>query len=159
MGEWSSQRPLPIACRELFPVVVASHLWGHRWAAKCVEFCSDNMVVVGVLCLGTSRGPGMVVLLHSLSLIAAHHSFAFTASHGAGGGSCMAGALSHLGFQHFHHLAPHAAPSATPVPPWLLAQLPVIWWAGAISAWLMAWVPPLIRCVAPLNTSSNLGIL
>ena len=54
MGEWSSlQKPLLIAYKELFPVVVASHLWGHRWAAKCMEFCSDNIAVVSVLRLGT----------------------------------------------------------------------------------------------------------
>ena len=65
-------------------MVVASHLWGHCWAAKHVEFCSDNMVVVSVLHSGTLKDPNMIVLLRSLSLSAAHHSFAFTASHRAG---------------------------------------------------------------------------
>ena len=85
VGEWLSlQKPLPIVYKELFPVVVASHLWGHCWAAKRVEFCSDNMAVVSVLRSGTSKNPIMMVILRSLSLSAARHSFAFTASHRAG---------------------------------------------------------------------------
>ena len=80
VGEWSSlQKPLLIADKELFPVVVASHLWGHHWAGKRVEFCSDDMAVVSILCSGTSKDPSIMVLLRSLSLSAAHHSFAFTA--------------------------------------------------------------------------------
>ena len=76
--------------------------------------------------LGTSKDPNMMVLLCSLSLSAARHSFAFTASHRAGRDNCIADALSRFDFQHFHHLAPHAAPAATPIPPLLLVQLPVI---------------------------------
>ena len=56
VGEWSSsQKPLSIAYKELFPVVVAFHLWGHCWAAKRVEFRSDNMAVVSVLRSGTLK--------------------------------------------------------------------------------------------------------
>ena len=132
VGEWfSTQQPLLVAYKELFPVVVASHLWGHHWAMKHVEFCFDNMVVVSVLCSGTSKDPNMIVLL--CYLIAAPHSFAFTASHRTGRDNSVAEALSHFDFQHFHHLAPHVAPMATPIPPSLLAQLPVIWWTKAIS--------------------------
>ena len=125
VGEWSSlQKPLAIAYKELFPVVVASHSWGHRWAAKHVEFCSDNMAAVSILCSGTSKDPNMMVFLRFLSLSAARHSFALTASHRAG--RCIADALSHFDFHPFHHLAPHAALTAAPIPASLLAQLPVI---------------------------------
>ena len=107
-------------------MVVASHLWGHCWAAKRMEFCSDNMAVVSVLRSGTSKDPNMMVLLRYLSLSAARHSFAFTASHRAGRDNCIDDALSRFDFQRFHYLAPHAAPASTPIPPSLLAQLPVI---------------------------------
>ena len=66
----------------------------------------------------------MMVLLRSLSLSAACRSL--TASHRAGRDNCIADALSRFDFQRFHHLAPHAAPAATPIPPSLLAQLLVI---------------------------------
>ena len=90
---------------------------------------SDNMAVVSVLHLGTLKEPNIMVLLHSLSLSAARHSFAFTASHRAGRDNCIADALSCFDFQ----LTPHAAPAAIPIPPSLLAQLPIIWRTNAIS--------------------------
>ena len=91
-----------------------------------VEFHSDNIAVVSVLRSGTSRDPNMMVLLRHLSLMAARHSFAFTASHRAGRDNSIADALSRFDFQRFLHLAPHVAPGATPIPPSLLAQLPVV---------------------------------
>ena len=124
VGKWSTaQQPLSIAYKELFPVVVAASLWGHRWATKRVEFCSDNMAVVSVLSSGTSKDPNMMVLLRYLSLVAACNSFAFTASYTPGRDNSIDDASSRFDFQCFHHLAPHAAPMATPIPPPLLAQL------------------------------------
>ena len=84
------------------------------------------MAVVSVLCSGTSKDPNMMVLLHYLSLCAACHSFAFIASDRAGRDNYIADALCRFDFQRFHHHTPHAAPVATPAPPSLLAQLPVI---------------------------------
>ena len=106
-------------------MVAASHLWGHCWAAKRVEFCSNNTGVVSVLRLGTSKDPNMMILPHSLSLSAARHSFAFTAPHRAGRDNCIADALSCFDSRRFHRLAPHAALAATPIPTSLLAQLPI----------------------------------
>ena len=129
VGNWSTaQQPLSIPNKELFPVVVAASLWGHRWATKLVEFCSDNMAVVSVLSSGTSKDPNMMVLLRNLSLVAARYSFAFTACYTPGRDNSIADALSRFDFQRLHHLAPHAAPTcmATPIPPSLLAQLLVI---------------------------------
>lgn len=126
-GGWSpAQEPLSIAYKELFPVVIAASLWGHRWATKRVEFWSDNTAVVDVLRSGTSRDPNLMVLLRHLSFTAARYSFAFSGSHRAGKSNSIADALSRFEFQRFHLLAPHAAPSAIPVPPSLLAQLPVV---------------------------------
>ena len=126
VGKWSTaQQPLSIAYKELFPVVVAAALWGHRWATKRVEFCSDNMAVVSVLRSGTSKDPNMMVLLRYLSLVAARNSFGFTASYTPGRDNSIADALSRFDFQRFHRLAPHASHMATPIPPSLLAHLPV----------------------------------
>lgn len=68
-----------------------------------------------------------MVLLRHLSLVAAHHSFTFAASHRVGCDNCVADTLSHLGFQHFCNLATYAAPEAAPVPSTLLDQLPIFW--------------------------------
>ena len=116
MGRWSPlQLPLSIAYKELFPMVLAASLWGHQWSAKRVEFRSDNTAVVEVLQSGTSRNSNLMVLLHHLSLLAARHSFAFTAD-----------AISRFEFQRFRQIAPYASPTATSVPPWVLDQLPVV---------------------------------
>ena len=63
----------------------------------------------------------MMVLLCYLSLVAARNFFAFTASYTPGRDNSIADALSC--FECSHHLAPHAAPMATPIPPSLLVQL------------------------------------
>ena len=72
VGEWSSsQHPPSMACRGLFPVVIAASLWGHRWATKRVEFRLHNMAVVSVLSSGTSKDPNMM-RFHCLAPPAAH---------------------------------------------------------------------------------------
>ena len=91
-----------------------------------MEFCSDNTAVVEVLRSGTSRDLNMMVLLRHLSMLAARHSFAFTARHVAGSSNVVADALSRFDFQRFRQLVPQALPTAIPVPPSLLAQLPVV---------------------------------
>ena len=63
--------------------------------------------------------------LPSGSLLAAHYSFAFAASHTASRDNFIADALSHFDFQGFHCLATHTAPVATSVLQSLLAQLPM----------------------------------
>ena len=69
VGKWStSQQPPSTAFNELFPVVVAALLWGHRWASKRVEFRSDNMMVVSVLSSGTSKDPNMILLRYLYTL-------------------------------------------------------------------------------------------
>ena len=127
VGKWSPlQLPLSIAYKELFPIVLAASLWGHQWSAKRVEFCSDNTAVVEVLRSGTSRDSNLMVLLRHLSLLAARHSFVFTARHIPGKSNAIADAISRFEFQRFHQLAPYASPTATSVPPWVLDQLPVV---------------------------------
>ena len=127
VGRWSPlQLPLSIAYKELFQIVLAASLWGHQWSAKRVEFCSDNTAVVEVLRSGTSRDSNLMVLLRHLSLLAARHSFVFTARHIPGKSNAIADAISRFEFQRFHQLAPYASPTATSVPPWVLDQLPVV---------------------------------
>ena len=72
VGKWSSsQHPPSIAYKELFPVVMAASLWGHRWATERVEFRPDNMAVFSVLSSGTSKDPNMM-RFHRLAPHAAH---------------------------------------------------------------------------------------
>ena len=127
-GSWGDglRYSLSIADKELFPIVLAASLWGHQWSAKRVEFRSDNTAVVEVLRSGTSRNSNLMVLLRHLALLAAQHSFAFTARHVPGKSNAIADAISCFEFQRFRQLAPYASPTATSVPPWVLDQLPVV---------------------------------
>ena len=52
-----------MAYKELFPIVVAAHLWGSQWSTWRVEFLCDNESVVAVLSSGTSRDADLMVLL------------------------------------------------------------------------------------------------
>ena len=74
----------------------------------------------------TSRDSNLKVLLRHLSLLAARHSFAFTARHVSGKSNATVYTIPRFEFQWFHQLAPHASPTAMPVPPLDLAQLPVV---------------------------------
>ena len=105
---------------------MAASLWGHQWSAKWVKFCSDNTAVVEMLWSSTLRDSNLKVLLRHLSLLAARHSFAFTARHVSGKSNAIVDTSSRFEFQWFHQLAPYAAPTATPVPPLVLAQLPIV---------------------------------
>ena len=123
MGKWSPlQLPLSIAYKELFPIVLAASLWDHQWSANQVEFRSDNMAVVEVSRSGTSGDANLMVLLSHLSLLTARHSFAFIAHHIPGKSNAIVDAISRFEFQQFRQLAPNASP----VPPWVLDQLPVV---------------------------------
>jgi hypothetical protein len=123
-GSWSdTQIHLSIAYKELFPIVIAASLWGHLWVSRRVEFRSDNTSVVEVLRAGTSRDQHMMVLLRYLLLMAARHSFTFTASHVPGKLNPIADSLSRFQFQRFRQLAPQADPVATAIPQALLNDL------------------------------------
>ena len=111
-------RILSVMERVQFSVVSSlGSQWGHQWSAKRVAFCSDNTAVVEVLRSGTSRDSNLMVLLRHLSLLAARHSFVFTARHVPGKSNAIADAISRFEFQRFHQLATYGSPTATPVPP------------------------------------------
>lgn len=55
-GSWSPlQAQQSIAYKELFPVVVAAHIWGDMWCRRHVLFHSDNDAVVHILNSRTSK--------------------------------------------------------------------------------------------------------
>ena len=126
-GSWTeSQHSLSIAYKELFPIVVAAHVWGSQWVARQIEFLNDNESVVAVLKSSTSKDRNLMVLLHYLTRLAVYHSFSFTASSVQGKDHPVADAISCFQFQRFRQLAPLADVEPTAVPPTLLAALPVV---------------------------------
>ena len=71
-GAWvPSQADQSIAYKELFPVVVASHVWGPQWYRRHVLFRCDNEAVVHILLARSSRVPCIMGLLRHLLSAAA----------------------------------------------------------------------------------------
>jgi len=79
-GQWSPlQLLLSIAYKELFPVVLAAHVWGPHWSCRCILFHVNNEAVVHILNSWTSKDPNIMHLLRSLLKVAAYLSFTFAA--------------------------------------------------------------------------------
>ena len=120
--EWFSSAWVPsqadqsIAYKELFPVVVASYVWGSQWFRRHVLFRSDNEAVVRILLSRTSKVPCIMRLLRLLLSAAARFNFTFTSQHIPGIHNNIADALSRFRWQDFRHLAPWAQPYPVPVP-------------------------------------------
>ncbi len=133
-GSWApSQQQQSIAYKELFPVVIAAHVWGHQWCCKHVLFRSDNEAVVHMLNSRTSKISGLMQLLRSLLLAAARHCFSFAAQHVPGVTNQIDDALSRFPWQEFRQLAPRAHPHPTPIPPDLLTDLTSPLWSNSAS--------------------------
>ena len=123
-GTWAvSQKSQSIAYKELFPVVIAGHVWGPQWCKRHVLFRSDNDAVVHMLNSRTSKIPCLMRLLRNLLFSAACHIFSFSAEHVPGVNNQLADALSRFHWQEFRQLAPDAQPFPTLIPPQLLAEL------------------------------------
>ena len=105
-----SQACLSIAYKELFPVVIAAHLWAHKWSKQRVGFHLDNASIVHVLNSRTSKDSPIMQLLRSLLLVAARFNFTFEAKPLPGCENRIADALSRFNWQVFRQLAPDASP-------------------------------------------------
>ena len=61
---WNVEEPgLDITVKELFPVVMAGAIWGHRWNGYHITNHCDNQAVVAVLNSRTSREKHLMHLL------------------------------------------------------------------------------------------------
>jgi hypothetical protein len=109
--------------KELFPIVLACHVWGTCWARKRVEFQCDNTAVVSVIMSGTSKDEQLMHLLRALYLVSTRYNFKVTAKHVPGKTNRLADALSRFQMTEFFELAPQAAPKPVMVPAELLVRL------------------------------------
>ena len=123
-GSWvSCQTSHSIAYKELFPVVIAAHVWGPHFARHHVLFRTNNEAVVYILNSRTSRIPVLMCLLHHLLTSAARFNFSFASQHVPGVHNCIADALSHFHWQKFWRLAPQAQLLPVSILPQLLEEL------------------------------------
>lgn len=120
-GLWDpTQLSASIAVKDFYPIVLAAHVWGHRWLGLRIEFPCDNRGVSEVISKRFCSNPALGSLLHSLFLAAARHSFSVSACHVPGRLISIADALSRSHFQTFRSLKPLASPVPTHLPPRLL---------------------------------------
>ena len=123
-GSWPASVPASnITALELFPIVVAAHVWGCQWARLQVEFLCDNHAVVAIINSGSSRDPLSMHLMRRLVLVACRFHCSISARHVPGHDNAAADSLSRSHFQAFRRLHPTADPHPTPVPPALVSAL------------------------------------
>ena len=123
-GRWlACQNDPSIAYKELFPVVIAADLFGHRWCKKHALFRSENEAVVAILNSRTSKVPAIMHLLRHLLFSAASFQFSFSSAHIPGIENSIADGLSRFHWQEFRLLAPDAMVYPTRTPECLLQNL------------------------------------
>ncbi|XP_049902504.1 uncharacterized protein LOC126391655 [Epinephelus moara] len=105
------------ALYELYPVIIATLIWGHEWSKKCITIHSDNTAVVDIINKGRSHSPAIMPFTRRLTLISAQHQFNLRASHIPGHHNAIADSLSRFSFQKFRCLAPDSDVHPTPIPP------------------------------------------
>jgi hypothetical protein len=117
-----SDASLSMAFLELYPIVVASILWGSTWSGKRIVFNCDNQATVHIITKGRSKEPIIMKLMRRLTMCALRNNFAIYSVYVPGVHNSIADSLSRLQMDRFRELAPDAARMGTPCPP-LLAVL------------------------------------
>ena len=121
---WEAQDiQLPIAVKELFPVVVATGLWGQFWSG-CLVLChSDNSAVVAQVNSLHARHPTAAFLLQCLALFQALYDCRIRAVHVPGHSNGCADLLSRGGTPSSQSSYPGFSTYPSQVPPPLLRLL------------------------------------
>ena len=138
---------------------MAAYLWGPLRASKQVNILSDNCSVVEILRTGTLRAPTIMSLGRYLFLLAARHSFSFTASPVRGKSNPITDSLSHFQLQRFRQLASHADSIPTQIPQQLLSDLEIRSEINASYTWLRVLPLLLGKFVLLPNAASWISVL
>ena len=112
-----------ITFKELFPIVLALHLWGHHFSNKKVIFHCDNQAVVCIINKQSTRSPRSMHLVRCMVSVCLLRNIVFKAVHIPGLENNIADALSRLQFDRFKKLAPMADLAPTQIHATLFQQL------------------------------------
>ena len=116
-GLWpATWKTYNIALLELFPIVLAIHIWGSLMTDKRVIFFSDNAAVVEIINNQTSKHQGIMVLLRDLVLSCLRHNIFFRARHIPGLANARADYISRSQVAKFKELSPDADELPATVP-------------------------------------------
>lgn len=116
---------LHITYKELFPIVVATAIWGQCWVDKVLLCQCDNEAVVSCLNTGTCRDKSVMSLLRVLYFITAKYNILLSAVHLAGKCNSIADALSRNNLRMFFDACPQANCSPDSIPEMLINLLVV----------------------------------
>ena len=113
---WSSRsHHLPIAVKELLPIIVAAATWGPLWEGQCIQCRCDNLAVVHDIHSRSSRHGHMMHLLRCLFFFEAFYKFSLTCVHIPGKSNELADDLSRDRFHSFYSKVPGVSTDPTPV--------------------------------------------
>ena len=118
-NHWKSYN---IALLELFPIVIAVHIWGPIMADKRIIVFSDNAAVVDIINNQTSKHQSIMVLLRDLVLSCLTHDIIFQARHIPGLINSSADYISRSQVTKFEELSPEADQFPNPIPENLLPK-------------------------------------
>lgn len=122
-GAWpQAWQSINIATLELFPIVVALHIWGPTISNKCVILFTDNAALVDIINKQTSKDKGIMVLVRSLVLCCMRFNILFRSRHIPGFLNKKADYLSRFQVEEFKALTPDADLFPTAVPEDLLPE-------------------------------------
>ena len=117
VGKWpESMTMLHITVKELFPIVLALELWGHRLANHKILFFSDNSAVVEIINKTSCKDNLTMQLVRRLVIASLRHNVQFRAKHIPGKHNVICDLLSRFYLQKAQDLAPWLDQKATIVP-------------------------------------------
>ncbi|XP_040273667.1 uncharacterized protein LOC120989530 [Bufo bufo] len=103
---------------ELFPIVLATELWGDWLRNRRVRFYCDNMGVVRAINSQTANSPPVLNLLRHLVLRGLRLNACFVSVHVPGVNNSLADSLSRFQWDRFRSLPPGAGVQGLPSPQW-----------------------------------------
>ena len=122
-GKWPpSWHDLNIATLELFPIVIALHIWGPKIANTCIILFTDNAALVDIINKQTSKDKVIMIFVRSLVLCCLKFNILFRSRHIPGFLNARADCLSRFQVDEFKALTPDADVLPTSVPEDLLPE-------------------------------------
>lgn len=127
----SSWRDFNITFLELYPIVLAAHIWGHLWKNHSILFYTDNLALVSIINSKTSKESNIMCLVRALVLVCLENNIFFQARHISGCFNVLSDALSRQQVAKFKRLCPNSRERPVEIPPELM---PEAFWRALIAS-------------------------
>ena len=101
---------------ELYPIVLAVHVWGHLWKNHSIIFHTDNQALVSILNTHTSRDANIMCMVRAMVLECMRQNILFQARFVRGVQNTLADCLSRQWVDKFKAMSPSSNAQPTPVP-------------------------------------------